>query len=98
MTRTMLSKKITGPSTDFLKWAGRLMGLNTDIYSLVSCPAVPFGTRYLFIAIDEKGRRPIGVGKARSETPSLNLASIRLNGSRLGASEVHIYRDAQSRS
>ena len=67
-------------------------GLNKDVYSLISCPAVPFGTRYLFIAVDENGRRPLGVGKAKHSAPSLNLASIRHSGATLGASEVHVYR------
>jgi len=71
---------------------GMVAGFNKDVYSLLCCPSVPQGTRYLFIAIDENGRRPVGVGRAKHSTPSLNLASIRHTGASLGASEVHVYR------
>lgn len=65
---------------------------STEIYTLISCPGVPFGTRYKFVVIDNGRRSTIAIGRARSKHASLNLANIRRRGARLGAAEVHIIR------
>lgn len=63
-----------------------------EIFSLIECPAVAFGTRYKFVSIVRGQRITVAIGRAQSKYASLNLAAIRRRGARLGVQEVHILR------
>ena len=63
-----------------------------EIFALIDCPAVPFGTRYKFVRVVKGVRTTIAIGRAQSKYASLNLANIRRRGARLGTTEVHLIR------
>ena len=48
-----------------------------EIFSLVACPTVPFGTRYKFVTVQGGVRTTIAIGRALSKYGSLNLGTIR---------------------
>lgn len=60
-----------------------------ETYTLVDCPVVSYGMRYVLVGRTETGRTvSLGVGRAVSECETLNLAEIRHQGATLGASHV----------
>ena len=60
------------------------------VFSLVECPAIPFGTRYKFVTVRAGKRNTVAIGRANSRHASLNLANIRRRGAKMGISEVHL--------
>lgn len=66
------------------------------VYSLIGCPGVLSAT-YILVRRSPDGLRDVlAVRRTRSNIPSLNLARIRRLGARLGANEVHVFRDSTS--
>lgn len=65
---------------------------NIEIYSLVGCPCVAFGTRYKFVRVVKGQRTTVAIGRAQSKYASLNLANIRRRGARLGVQEIHLVK------
>ena len=63
-----------------------------EIYSLIECPTVAFGTRYKFVRVVKGVRSTVAIGRAQSKYGSLNLANIRRRGARLGIQDVHLIR------
>ena len=63
-----------------------------EIYRLVECPTVAYGTRYKFVRVVDGVRSTIAIGRAQSKYASLNLANIRRRGARLGTTEVHLIK------
>ena len=60
------------------------------IFSLFDCPPVD-GGNFVFVYRDESGTKSVlGMGRAATCVPSLNLAAIRQRGATLGANEVHL--------
>lgn len=66
--------------------------LRHTIYSLIGCPPVEAGTYILARRGQEGSLRVLAIRRTRSRVPSVNLASIRRTGARLGANEVHLCR------
>ena len=61
------------------------------VYSLLWCPEIP-AANYMLVRRDTCGRRHVlSIAAAEHEAPSLNLAEIRQQGARLGATEVHVH-------
>jgi hypothetical protein len=61
-----------------------------EIHALVTCPVLPYGTRYKLVQVVNGRRTTTAIGRATSRHPSLNLANLRRRGARLGIHEVHI--------
>lgn len=60
------------------------------IYKLVGCPA-PVAANWVLVRRSESGQfEALATGYTRSDVASVNLAEIRHQGARLGASEVHL--------
>jgi hypothetical protein len=67
-----------------------------SVYNLFDCPPVE-GANYILVKRHSDGQRTvISIGRATSETGTLNLAEIRLRSAQLGANEVHIHLLANS--
>lgn len=64
----------------------------TEIHTLIGCPPIPFGARYKLVGKRNGKSTTIGIGRAQSKAPSLNLANIRRRGAKMGATEVHVIR------
>jgi len=61
------------------------------VHSLVLCPPVPEGIRYLLVERRTGGARVVlALGRTQSPHPTLNLAQIRQRGAQLGACEVFL--------
>lgn len=66
------------------------------VYSLLECPSLP-ACNYMLVKTGSGGERQIvEIGRATSDSSSLNLAEIRMKAARLGASEVHVHLLAKS--
>ncbi len=66
------------------------------VYSLIGCPALP-RANYVLIRREEDGScTPLSIGQTMSDAVSLNLAQLRHEGAKAGASEVHIHMLAGS--
>ena len=63
---------------------------SAQIHAFVTCPTVPFGTRYKLVQVVEGRRTTVAIGRATSRYATLNLANIRRRGARLGIQEVHL--------
>lgn len=60
-------------------------------YHLIACPA-PVAASYLLVQrTPDHKRRVLGFGRVAGAPASLNLATIRQRGARLGADEVHLF-------
>ena len=66
--------------------------LSPQIFSLIACPAVSYGTRYKFVRIINGERVTVAIGRAQSRYATLNLAAIRRRGARLGVQEIHVMK------
>ena len=65
--------------------------LDSRVVSLLYCPPLPRGTRFVLVRRDWPGTRNVlSVGRAMSAHESSNLAAVRLRAARLGANEVHV--------
>lgn len=61
------------------------------VFTLLECPLMP-KVNYILVHCGPDGtRRPLDVGRTRSEAESLNLAHLRHKAARLGANEIHIH-------
>lgn len=61
------------------------------VHPLVLCPPVPDAIRYLLVQRRTGGQRVVlGFGRTQSAHSTLNLAQIRHQGARLGATEVFL--------
>lgn len=65
---------------------------NIEIWSLIGCPSMEFGTRYKLVRVVNGKRTTVAIGRAQSKYASLNLANIRRRGARLGVQEVHLIK------
>ena len=63
-----------------------------DVYSLMGCPTVPFGTRYKLVRVVNGQRLTMAIGRAQSHFGPLNLAGIRFRGAVMGVHEIHIVK------
>jgi hypothetical protein len=72
---------------------GRLGGARdatTQVFPLIECPAIE-GGNFVFVRRGADGNKMVvGMGRAPTSEPSLNLAAIRHRGAVLGAHEVHL--------
>jgi hypothetical protein len=61
------------------------------VYSLLLCPPLPHGVRYILVKRDWPGMRNVlGVGRAMSVHDTINLADVRVRAARVGANEIHV--------
>ena len=83
--------------TPFLFWTGASGTRYVhSVYNLFDCPPVE-GANYILVKRHSNGHRTVvSIGRATSETGTLNLAEIRLRSAQLGANEVHIHLLADS--
>jgi hypothetical protein len=83
--------------TPFLFWTGASGTRYVhSVYNLFDCPPVE-SANYILVKRHSDGHRTVvSIGRATSETGTLNLASIRLRSAQLGANEVHIHLLADS--
>lgn len=83
--------------TPFLFWTGASGTRYVhSVYNLFDCPPVE-GANYILAKRHSDGHRTVvSIGRATSETGTLNLAEIRLRSAQLGANEVHIHLLADS--
>jgi len=60
-------------------------------YDLKTCPAVA-AANYVLVRRQASGDRVVlRIGCVENDSPTLNLAELRMRGARLGANEVHLY-------
>jgi hypothetical protein len=69
-----------------------------SVYSLVGCPVIPQANYILVRREDDGSRTPLLIGQTTEDTLSLNLASLRHEGAKRGANEVHIHLLAETAS
>lgn len=61
------------------------------IYDLLTCPTLPT-SNYMLVKRDADGEVDVlAIGQLSNESASLNLAEVRRQGARLGATEVHVH-------
>jgi hypothetical protein len=80
---TVVSREVEGRT-------GLIRDAAPQIFSLIECPAIEAGN-YVFVRLGaDGGKLLLGMGRAPTSEPSLNLAVIRRRGATLGANEVHL--------
>jgi hypothetical protein len=91
------SEIVPAEKTSFLFWTGASGTCYVhSVYNLFDCPPVE-GANYILVKRHSDGHRTVvSIGRAISETATLNLAAIRLRSAQLGANEVHIHLLADS--
>ena len=83
---------VSADKPPFLFWTGASGTRYVhSVYNLFDCPPVE-GANYILVKRHSDGHRTVvSIGRALSETGTLNLADIRLRSAQLGANEVHIH-------
>lgn len=91
------AETVPASKTPFLFWTGASGTRYVhSVYNLFDCPPVE-GANYILVKRHSNGYRTVvSIGRATSETGTLNLACIRLRSAQLGANEVHIHLLADS--
>lgn len=61
------------------------------VYDLLTCPALP-AANFMLVRKDASGvANVLSIGRVSNSASSLNLATIRRQGAKLGATEVHVH-------
>lgn len=71
--------------------SGAISRRRTKVFSLLTCPPVPPCQFDLVARASDGSGKILFSGRTNHAAPTLNLASIRRRGARLGANEVHVW-------